>query len=239
MIKMLAAIRRKPGMTRAEFLHYIQHTHGALAAEKQLGVRHYVQNHVDDAAFGDAADRAYALTLPRDNVTELYFDSFDTMKATFGDPYSRSVIGPDGANFNDFPSAVAMLTEEAELAVPDPRPGAGGVKIMQFVKAADGVEPAALRDGWAAAHAQAAAGAGLRRAVHSLRLPAGDPILVHFGASEMPRYDGVASLWFDAPDPVAAFRAYARAMPLAGLTVPSLGFFLVVRELTIFGDPAA
>lgn len=230
MIKMLAAIRRKPGMTRAEFLHYVQHTHGVLAAEKKLGVRRYIQNHVDDAAFGAPGDRAYALALPRDNVTELYFHSFDTMKATFGDPYSRTVIGPDGANFNDFPSAVAMLTEEAELVSGTPAPDA--IKIMHFVKAAEGVDPAALRTRWQ----DAPATAGLRRAVHSYRLPAGDPILAHFGASDMPRYDGVASLWFDGADPVAAFRAYARSAPVDGFTVPSLSFFLVVREVGIFDD---
>jgi ABC-type microcin C transport system permease subunit YejB len=48
MIKMLAAVRRKPGMTHAEFLEYIEHQHGNIARAKPLSVKRYVQNHVID-----------------------------------------------------------------------------------------------------------------------------------------------------------------------------------------------
>ena len=52
MIKMMAAICRKPGMTHAEYLAYVQHVHGAISTEQPLTLRRYVQNHVFDAAFG-------------------------------------------------------------------------------------------------------------------------------------------------------------------------------------------
>ena len=81
MIKMMAAVCRRPGMTHAEFLAYVQHVHGAISNENPLSLRRYVQNHVFDAAFGSAAEAAHAMPVARDSVTELWWDSPQDMGA--------------------------------------------------------------------------------------------------------------------------------------------------------------
>ncbi|MDQ0595793.1 hypothetical protein QF037_000138 [Streptomyces canus] len=87
----------------------------------------------------------YQLTLPRDSVTELYFDDLESMAQTFADPYTRDVVGPDGANFSDQAAAVSLLVEESGAEVP--RSGTGTVKILHFLKAAEGLAPGAFQEG--------------------------------------------------------------------------------------------
>jgi hypothetical protein len=45
MIKLMAAIRRRPGMTQQEYFPYIREVHGGLSKAHPLTVRRYVQNH--------------------------------------------------------------------------------------------------------------------------------------------------------------------------------------------------
>ena len=56
MIKLSYGLRRKPGVSRAEFHHYCRTTHAPLVAgvAATLGVRRYVQSHTIDTAL-DAA----------------------------------------------------------------------------------------------------------------------------------------------------------------------------------------
>ncbi|MFF3373941.1 EthD domain-containing protein [Streptomyces sp. NPDC002680] len=127
MIKLVAAVRRRPGMTRTEYAEYVEKVHGGIALANKLTVRKYVQNHVLDGAYGAIGDVGYQLTLPRDSVTELYFDDLASMGRTFTDPYAREVVGPDAVNFSDQPAALSLLVEE-EGAAEAPRPGDGTVK---------------------------------------------------------------------------------------------------------------
>ncbi|MFF8022051.1 EthD domain-containing protein [Streptomyces sp. NPDC007896] len=150
MIKLVAAVRRRPGITHAEYaeyaeyVEYVEKVHGGIALADRLTVRKYVQNHVLDGAYGMLGDTGYQATLPRDSVTELYFDDLASMGRTF-DPYAREVIGPDAVNFSDQPSALSLLVEESEAEAP--RPGDGRVKVLHFLKAADGITPEAFRKG--------------------------------------------------------------------------------------------
>ena len=109
MTKLMAALRRKPGMTQEEYFSYIRNVHGALSKAQPLTVRRYVQNHVFDSAFGAATDPAYQIVFHRDSVTELWFDSFESMGETFAHPYTREKIGPNGVNFSDLSTALAVL----------------------------------------------------------------------------------------------------------------------------------
>ncbi|MEU2265632.1 EthD domain-containing protein [Streptomyces olindensis] len=121
MLTLIAAVRRKPGMTHQAFVHYLHHVHGPLAAAKPLGVRRYVQNHVFDASFGSEGDAAHLTVFGRDAVTELQFHDKDALAATMSDPYTREVIGPDGAHFNDMPSALALLARPVAVTPPPRR----------------------------------------------------------------------------------------------------------------------
>jgi hypothetical protein len=59
MLKVLATVRRRPGMTEAEYRSYLQDVHGGLVKANPLGVARYVQNHVFDSAFGSADATEY------------------------------------------------------------------------------------------------------------------------------------------------------------------------------------
>ncbi len=139
MIKMMASICRRPGMTHAEYLSYIQHVHGAISNESpDKLLRRYVQNHVFDAAFGTAAEATHSQVVSRDSVTELYWDSPQEMGASFQHEYTRTKIGPDGVNFSDLPVALSLVAVEAEQPVPQPGRHTGA-KVLHFVRAAEGL----------------------------------------------------------------------------------------------------
>jgi hypothetical protein len=243
MIKLVAAIRRRPGMTHTEYADYIREVHGGIALANKMTLRKYVQNHVFDGAYGSIGDTGYQVTLPRDSVTELYFDDLDSMARTFTDPYTRDVVGPDGANFSDLPASMSLLVEEKRTKVPQPAPGA--VKVLYFVKAADGLEPEAFQQRWQQAHADVLADASgpachLRGYEWNPALP-GNGMAEYFGSSGQPAYEAYAALWFDDGEAAASFRAYEEALTkhaekYGAFHQPSLSFFLLTREVVIFDD---
>ncbi|MCU6499005.1 EthD domain-containing protein [Rugamonas sp. A1-17] len=249
MIKMLAAICRRPGMTHAEYLAYVQHVHGAIACENPVAMKRYVQNHVFDSAFGSAAEPAHAMVAARDSVTELYWDSAADMSATFGHEHVRTRVGPDGANFSDISVALSMVAVEVEQPVA--RPGSfGGAKVLHYLRAADGLPLPEFFQRWSRAHACAleaapAAAAALRRCVHNRQLPEFNAMLAYFGGKDVPIYEGVASLYFDDVHAIGAFRAYESALlaynadPATRFYVPAQSFFLYAAEVTIYQRPLA
>jgi hypothetical protein len=48
-IKLMAASRRRPGLTRAEYQRYIEFYHGTIARQERFFIQSYVQNHVTTA----------------------------------------------------------------------------------------------------------------------------------------------------------------------------------------------
>lgn len=243
MIKMMATICRRPGMTHAEYLAYVQHVHGPLGAEQPVTLRRYVQNHVFDAAFGTSADSTHSLVVARDSVTELFWDGPQDMAATFAHEHVRTKVGPDGANFSDLRVALSLVAQEVEQPVLRPGRGAGA-KVMHFLRAAEGLALPEFFQRWARAHqgaleASPAAAEALRRCVHNRQLPEFNPMLGYFGGSDV-FYEGVASLWFDDPASVGAFRAYERALlrinadPRTAFYQPSQSFFLYATEVPIY-----
>lgn len=245
MIKLVAAVRRRPGMTRGEYSEYVEKVHGAIAVVDKLTVRKYVQNHVLDGAYGATGDTGYQLTLPRDSVTELYFDDLPSMGRTFAAPYTRDVVGPDAVNFSDQPAALSLLVEEHPAEAP--RPGDGKVKVLHFLKAADGLAPDVFRQGLRRAHEDVLADPSwstrhlLRGHEWNTVLP-GDGMAAYFGgASEQPAYEAYSALWFDEADALTGFRAYEKALTArmekhGAFYQPSLSFFLLTREIVIFDD---
>ncbi len=243
MIKMMAAICRRPGMTHAEYAAYVQHVHGAIATEHPAGLRRYVQNHVFDAAFGGGDDHAHSLVPARDSVTELYWDSPKDMADTFAHEHVRTRVGPDGANFSDLDVALSLVALEVEQPVRQPARGAGA-KVMHFMRAAQDLALPEFVERWASAHDRAlsaapAAAEAIRRCVHSRQIPEFNKMLAYFGGSDV-FYEGVGSLWFDDVSSIGAFRAYERALleinadPKRAFYQPSRSFFLYTTEIPIF-----
>lgn len=252
MIKMMAAICRKPGMTHAEYLAYVQHVHAAISNENPVTLRRYVQNHVFDAAFGSRAEAVHAQTVARDSVTELWWDSPQDMAATFSHEHVRTKVGPDGANFADASRSLSMVAMEVEQVVPNPgpRPGACGAKVLHYLRMAEGLALPVFFERWAQAHERALAAAPLaaaaiRRCVHNRQLSEFNPMLAYFGAQDVPIYEGVASLWFDDTASVGAFRAYERALlavnaePEGAFYQPAQSFFVYATEVSIYERAAS
>jgi len=71
MIKMIATICRRPGMTHAGYAADVRHVRSAVATEEPVAPQRYVQSHVFDPAFGAACDRTHPVmrratqTVPR------------------------------------------------------------------------------------------------------------------------------------------------------------------------------
>jgi hypothetical protein len=233
-------------MTRSEYREYTEKVHGGIATAKKLTLRKYVQNHVVDGAYGALGDVGYEVTLPRDSVTDLYFDDLASMGQTFADPYTREVVGPDAVNFSDQPAALSLLVEEREAEAPLRADGL--VKVLHFLKAADGVDPEVFQQGLRGSYEDVLADSfGLARYLrgHQFNRPLpGDGMAAYFrGASEQPAYDAYSALWFEEADALTGFRAHQQA--LAGhaekhgaLLNPSMSFFLLTRQVVIFDDLA-
>lgn len=242
MIKMIAAICRKPGMTHAEYVAYVQHVHGAIATEHPGELARYVQNHVFDSAFGAHSDRTHSMPVARDSVTELYWDDPQAMAANFAHEHVRTKVGPDGANFSDLDVALSLVAHEVEQPIRAPNSGAGA-KVMHFLRAVEQLPLPEFFGRWARAHelaleAAPAAADAIRRCVHNRQLPEFNPMLAYFGGSDV-FYEGVASLWFDDVSCIGAFRAYERALlainsdPKRAFYRPSQSFFLYATEVPI------
>ena len=91
MIKGVSLIKRKPGLTLAEFRRYWLEVHGPMAL-KLPGLRRYIQCHT--------VDDAYMIAEPRwDGAAHLYFDdSASAARAFESEEFTRNT-GPDGQKF--------------------------------------------------------------------------------------------------------------------------------------------
>ncbi|KAG5760136.1 hypothetical protein H9Q72_011734 [Fusarium xylarioides] len=119
-IKQIVAIRRKPGLTRQEFFDYHFQVHGRLSQgpSPEVTPSKYFQTHIQDAVYnhqegqGVNANPWWAFS---DDIVELYFQSEDHMKTSFGSQYVREHVGPDGVNFSDFASALPVTVQERHI----------------------------------------------------------------------------------------------------------------------------
>lgn len=216
MIKMVAAVCRRPAMTPAESVVYVQHVHGAISNENPVTLRRYVPNHVFDAAFGSAAEHAHSMAVARDSITELYWDSPENRGITFAHEHVRAKVGPDAANFADTSLSLSLIAVEAEQPVAQPS-RACGVKMLHYLRAAEGLPLPECFERWAAAHqraldAEAVAAAALRRCVHNRQVPDFNAMLTYFNTKYVSIYDGMASLRLDDVPSVSTFCAYERQL---------------------------
>jgi hypothetical protein len=123
-VKLLAASRRRPGLTRAEYFRYIEHCHVTVARRERFKLNRYIQNHVIDGVFGVLSDTSHKnKTADREAVVELYFDCLQDMLDTL-EPQGveQSRVNQDGKYFADEPTNIIVMDEEIELPVANPRP---------------------------------------------------------------------------------------------------------------------
>ncbi len=101
MVKAIYLIRRKPGMSAADFHRYWREVHGAIAA-RIPGMRRYVQCHAttDDTEYDGAA--------------EAWFDDMDAVQRAVASP-EYAAARADEARFIDLDRTTLIFTEEVPV----------------------------------------------------------------------------------------------------------------------------
>ena len=106
MVKAIAVIKRKQGLSREEFARHYEEVHAPLVLKCFPTIRKYVRNHIVVAAGADEPDF--------DCITELWFDDieghaavYDVWKSEVGKP-----IRDDEKTFIDRSRLINLLVEE-------------------------------------------------------------------------------------------------------------------------------
>ena len=110
MIKLIALLKRKPGLTREEFAQRWLNDHIKLSS-KMPGLRGYRVNiAIDHQPDGDGVEPIY------DGTAELWWDSVEAMEAAF-DSQEGKIAGEDADQFAEL--RIHIYTEE-HFIVPGP-----------------------------------------------------------------------------------------------------------------------
>ncbi|HYA36095.1 MAG TPA: EthD domain-containing protein [Candidatus Binataceae bacterium] len=118
MIRLTFVLRRKPGMSLAQFQQYWRDNHGPLVAKHStaLNILRYVQVHTieDPVNDGLAASRG-KMEKPYDGVAELWWTSRDALVANLNTPAAQAAgqeLVEDEAKFIDLPNSPLWLAYE-------------------------------------------------------------------------------------------------------------------------------
>jgi uncharacterized protein (TIGR02118 family) len=96
MIKSFTIGRRKPGLTREEYLRYWNEKHAPLAAKVIPGLRKYIQNHAIEIP-------GYEFDI--DGITEMWWDNLEALQNYF--------------KWREQPEAKVLLDDEKKFSDPD------------------------------------------------------------------------------------------------------------------------
>ena len=105
MVKLINIVKRKPGITRSQFIQHWQQTHARIAFEDKSfwnRVRKYTQN------YATSTDSQTVW----DGVVELWFDSQEDLDAAFAGEETKNGLIADLDNFIDRTSVISIVTEE-------------------------------------------------------------------------------------------------------------------------------
>jgi uncharacterized protein (TIGR02118 family) len=105
MLKLIALISRKSGLTDEEFYKYWKEEHGPLAAKTIPGLRKYIQNHLV---------RLPGIKYDGDGFVELWFDNLEAYEKflTWRQSGGAKVLLDDEDKFMDRSKIVRYVVEE-------------------------------------------------------------------------------------------------------------------------------
>lgn len=117
MIKITFCLRRKPGLSHAEFCDYWLNHHAPLVRSHQKALRmvRYVQVHAIETPLSGPMQGARKAPEPFDGVAELWWNSLDDLEASMHDPASRIAgreLLEDEAKFIDLPNSPLWFGQE-------------------------------------------------------------------------------------------------------------------------------
>lgn len=121
MIKLVFCLRRKPGMTPAEFRNYWLNQHAPLVRTHTavLRIRRYVQTHtLDDPAAQGVLAASRGAPQHYDGVAELWFESREDMALGVATPEGRAAataLLEDERRFIDHANSPVWIAEEHEI----------------------------------------------------------------------------------------------------------------------------
>ncbi|KAF9871777.1 hypothetical protein CkaCkLH20_10711 [Colletotrichum karsti] len=243
--KQLAVVRRRSGLTQKEYLYYHTLVHGQKAwnaPRDDAFPLAYVQDHIFDGVFGANNSVPNQIYVGRDDVTELYSSSPATFMGPPPSNYTQTVIGPDGANFNDLPTAMSMMAIETFITdIPGgsqrPMPADKGTIVAFFW--AIGTKDVSSNETFAKNLADALvkplpAGAIYNASIH-VPVPGADT-RPYFGGQDMPPINAVIKLWLNNADSsVSAVREVQTKLDNAKLQLnENLSFMLFSKEVVIW-----
>jgi uncharacterized protein (TIGR02118 family) len=116
-LKLTFCLRRKPGLSLAEFQDYWLNKHGPLVRRLQpaLGMARYVQVHRRDDELGLGLAKARGAPEPYDGVAELWWESEEAFRAAGRTAEGREagrLLLEDEARFIDLASSPLWLNRE-------------------------------------------------------------------------------------------------------------------------------
>ncbi|MGP1676475.1 MAG: EthD domain-containing protein [Burkholderiales bacterium] len=180
MFKVIALLKRRPGMSVEDFQHYWRYKHGPLVAGRAQ-VRRHVQSH----ALLQGYQKGELLF---DGIGETWFDSAQVYAAYRQDP-ATSFILADQAKFVDRSRTVVMPVDVHVI-----KAGAmfqDAVKNIELVNRRPAMALESFRRYWRDVHGPIASRIpALQRYEQNHLLPGAD------AAASAPPYDGVAVAWF-------------------------------------------
>jgi hypothetical protein len=196
-IKVLAFIRRLPGMTPDEFHAYWRDVHAprfAQSAQLAPFIRRYELNH---RLAEDYARERHAVEVagPQwDGVAVQWFDSLETFRAFEAHPERKEIYAIDQPKFRT-PETAAVLTHDASVIVE--KPGGrdrAGLKLICILRRNQALELAPFHEHWLRNHG------GLFQNIESLNAP-----LLAYDQNhglDLPgaEFDGVTEQWFTSMD---------------------------------------
>ncbi|WP_428248284.1 EthD domain-containing protein [Ferrovibrio sp.] len=116
-VKFMSILRRKPGISPAEF-SVAWRMHHPLVVRSVPEIwgrfRGYRQNHVLPGQCRHMDGREMAR--PIDGIVEIWFDSIEELQATMMSERYREIIRPDEETFVDLPNTRLFVTEEVVVA---------------------------------------------------------------------------------------------------------------------------
>jgi uncharacterized protein (TIGR02118 family) len=213
MIRLVFLLRRKPGMSLAEFQRTWREEHGPLVASLQtkLGVLRYVQVHALEDPLNEGAARARGgMEPPYDGVAELWWESEEALAAVLATDAGRAAgaaLLEDERRFIDLPRSPLWLAHEYPQVNPSPenlvaREGSSLVKLYFPLRHQGHLSLEAAQQYWRTSHGplirRQAQAAGILRyqQVHRFE-SAVESALRDARGTLAPAYMGHAEAWFD------------------------------------------
>jgi uncharacterized protein (TIGR02118 family) len=198
MVRLFALLVPRRDMTPVAFHEHWRYVHGPLAGRIRRAVA-YTQSHC-------LPDQPVDLPImPYGGAAEVWFESLESANGLMSDPDYTDGAAHDEDNFHYMDQVVALqATQHVVTDGPPILKDTGVVKVMQFVRRADGVAPESFREQWLAGADEDAAGEELRLVRH-VRCAA----VPESYADGDPQFDGVRELFW--PDEWSFMAARARA----------------------------